>query len=492
MEQWKTTASNNGLSAGTYTATVTDSKGCTAKCSYTVTEPTYVVAMCSGTNVNCYGGNNGSASVTASGGTPSYTYMWSNGKTTSSNNNLSAGTYTATVTDANGCTATCSYTVTQPTLLVATCSGTNVTCKGASTGSAAVVASGGTAPYTYLWSNGKTTSSNNGLSAGTYTATVTDSKGCTAKCSYTVTEPTYVVAMCSGSNVNCYGGNNGSASVTASGGTPPYTYMWSNGKTTSSNSNLSAGTYTATVTDANGCTATCSYTVTQPTLLVASCSGTNVTCKGASTGSAAVVASGGTAPYTYLWSNGKTTASNNGLSAGTYTATVTDSKGCTAKCSYTVTEPSYVVATCSGTNVNCYGGNNGSASVTASGGTPPYTYMWSNGKTTSSNSNLSAGTYTATVTDANGCTATCSYTVTQPTLLVASCSGTNVTCKGASTGSAAVVASGGTAPYTYLWSNGKTTASNNGLSAGTYTATVTDSKAAQQNVHTSNRAKVCS
>ncbi|MBL0051111.1 MAG: T9SS type A sorting domain-containing protein [Bacteroidetes bacterium] len=472
----KTTASNNGLSAGTYTATVTDSKGCTAKCSYTVTEPTYVVATCTGTNVNCYGGNNGSASVTASGGTPSYTYMWSNGKTTSSNSNLSAGTYTATVTDANGCTATCSYTVTQPTLLVATCSGTNVTCKGASTGSAAVVASGGTAPYTYLWSNGKTTASNNGLSAGTYTATVTDSKGCTAKCSYTVTEPTYVVATCSGTNVNCYGGNNGSASVTASGGTPSYTYLWSNGKTTSSNSNLSAGTYTATVTDANGCTATCSYTVTQPTLLVATCSGTNVTCKGASTGSAAVVASGGTAPYTYLWSNGKTTASNNGLSAGTYTATVTDSKGCTAKCSYTVTEPSYVVATCSGTNVNCYGGNNGSASVTASGGTPSYTYMWSNGKTTSSNSNLSAGTYTATVTDANGCTATCSYTVTQPTLLVATCSGTNVTCKGASTGSAAVVASGGTAPYTYLWSNGKTTASNNGLSAGTYTATVTDSK----------------
>ncbi|MBL0051106.1 MAG: SprB repeat-containing protein [Bacteroidetes bacterium] len=412
---------NNGYGR-TYTATVTDSKGCTAKCSYTVTEPTYVVAMCSGTNVNCYGGNNGSASVTASGGTPSYTY-WSNGKTTSSNNNLSAGTYTATVTDANGCTATCSYSNT-----------TNIIGSKLQRHECNVqrridrFSSGGSkwrhSALHILMEQWK----NHSLEQRLIGRNVHSDSNRLKRLHSKMFIHSNRAKLCS-SNVQWHECKLLRRQQWQRKRNSKWRHtiihiQWSNGKTTSSNSNLSAGTYTATVTDANGCTATCSYTVTQPTPLVATCSGTNVTCKGASTGSAAVVASGGTAPYTYLWSNGKTTASNNGLSAGTYTATVTDSKGCTAKCSYTVTEPSYVVATCSGTNVNCYGGNNGSASVTASGGTPSYTYMWSNGKTTSSNSNLSAGTYTATVTDANGCTATCSYTVTQPTLLVATCSGT--------------------------------------------------------------------
>ncbi|MBL0054306.1 MAG: SprB repeat-containing protein [Bacteroidetes bacterium] len=292
-------------------------------------------------------------------------------------------------------------------------------CFGGNNGSATVTATGGTAPYTYLWSNGKTTAANNNIAAGTYTATVTDAKGCTATCAYTVTQPTQLVATCAGTNVNCFGGNNGSATVTATGGTAPYTYLWSNGKTTAANNNIAAGTYTATVTDAKGCTATCAYTVTQPTQLVATCAGTNVNCFGGNNGSATVTATGGTAPYTYLWSNGKTTAANNNIAAGTYTATVTDAKGCTATCAYTVTQPTQLVATCAGTNVNCFGGNNGSATVTATGGTAPYTYLWSNGKTTAANNNIAAGTYTATVTDAKGCTATCAYTVTQPTQLVA-------------------------------------------------------------------------
>ncbi|MBL0054307.1 MAG: SprB repeat-containing protein [Bacteroidetes bacterium] len=144
-------------------------------------------------------------------------------------------------------------------------------------------------------------------------------------------------STCAGTNVNCFGGNNGSATVTATGGTAPYTYLWSNGKTTAANNNIAAGTYTATVTDAKGCTATCAYTVTQPTQLVATCAGTNVNCFGGNNGSATVTATGGTAPYTYLWSNGKTTAANNNIAAGTYTATVTDAKGCTATCAYSNT-----------------------------------------------------------------------------------------------------------------------------------------------------------
>ncbi|MBK8846375.1 MAG: SprB repeat-containing protein [Bacteroidetes bacterium] len=175
-----------------------------------------------------------------------------------------------------------------------------------------------------------------------------------------------------------------------------------------------------------------------------------VTCKGTATGSASVVSSGGTSPYTYQWSNGVTISNNTGLMAGTYTATVTDANGCTKTCSYTVTQPSALTATCSGTNVSCNGGTNGSASVTASGGTTPYSYVWSNGKTTAANNNLAAGTYTVTVTDANGCTKTCSYTVTQPSALTATCSGTMVTCKGTAT-EVLVLFHQEVHHYTYQW-----------------------------------------
>ncbi|MBK8846372.1 MAG: DUF11 domain-containing protein [Bacteroidetes bacterium] len=442
-----TTSNNANIVSGTYIVTVTDSKGCTETGTVQVSQPNaQLVATCSGTPVSCKNGNDGSSSVTATGGTSPYSYAWSNGASTSSNNNVPAGTYTATVTDANGCTATCSFTVTEPTQLVATCSGTPVSCKNGNDGSSSVTATGGTSPYSYAWSNGASTSSNNNVPAGTYTATVTDANGCTATCSFTVTEPTQLVATCSGTPVSCKNGNDGSSSVTATGGTSPYSYAWSNGASTSSNNNVPAGTYTATVTDANGCTATCSFTVTEPTQLVATCSGTPVSCKNGNDGSSSVTATGGTSPYSYAWSNGASTSSNNNVPAGTYTATVTDANGCTATCSFTVTEPTQLVATCSGTPVSCKNGNDGSSSVTATGGTSPYSYAWSNGASTSSNNNVPAGTYTATVTDANGCTATCSFTVTEPTQLVATCSGTPVSCKNGNDGSSSVTATGGTSP----------------------------------------------
>ncbi|MBK8845743.1 MAG: SprB repeat-containing protein [Bacteroidetes bacterium] len=469
-----TDASATGLSAGTYTVTVTDANGCIATCSYTVTEPAALTASCSGTNLVCNGASNGTATVTATDGTPGYTYLWSNGSTDASQTGLTAGAYTVTVTDANGCTATCSYTVTEPTAVAAACSGTGTTSIGGSDGTASVVASGGTPGYTYLWSNGNTTTSQTGLIAGTYTVTVTDVNGCTGNCSYTVVDPVVIIATCSGTNVSCNGGSDGSASVTQSGGMMPYTYLWSNGGTDASQTGLAAGTYTVTVTDFFGNTGTCSYTLTEPALLTSTCSGTNVTCNGGSDGSASVTESGGTSPYAYLWNNSATTAAITGLTAGTYKVTVTDANGCTATCEYTVTEPAALMASCSGTNVSCNGGTDGSASVIASGGTSPYGYVWSNGGTDASQTGLVAGTYTVTVTDANVCITTCEYIVTEPTALTATCSGTNVSCNAGTDGSASVVAGGGTAAYSYLWSNLGTDASQTGLMAGTYTVTVTD------------------
>src|SRR6185436_18289455 len=219
--------------------------------------------LCSGSDVSCFGGNNGSAAAAVSGGTPDYSYNWSNGANTSSISSLMAGTYSVTVTDDHSCTTTCSYEVTQPAAaLTATCSGSDVSCFGGNNGSAAAAVSGGTPDYSYNWSNGANTSSISSLMAGTYSVTVTDDHSCTTTCSYEVTQPAAALtALCSGSDVSCFGGNNGTASAAVSGGTPDYSYTWSNGANTSSISPLTAGTYSVTVTDDHSCTTTCSYEV---------------------------------------------------------------------------------------------------------------------------------------------------------------------------------------------------------------------------------------
>ncbi|MBK8846395.1 MAG: SprB repeat-containing protein [Bacteroidetes bacterium] len=459
----QTDATATGLLAGTYTATVTDANGCTTSCSYTVAEPAALTCVATGTNVSCNGGSNGTATSTPTGGTSPYTYLWSNGQTDATATGLIAGTYTATVTDANGCTTSCSYTVAEPAALTCVATGTNVSCNGGSNGTATSTPTGGTSPYTYLWSNGQTNATATGLIAGTYTATVTDANGCTTSCSYPVTEPAVLTCVGSGTNVSCNGGNNGTATSTPAGGTSPYTYLWSNGQTNATATGLIAGTYTAIVTDAIGCTTSCSYPVTEPAVLTCVGSGTNVSCNGGNNGTATSTPAGGTSPYTYLWSNGQTNATATDLIAGTYTATVIDANGCTTSCSYTVAEPAALTCVGSGTNVSCNGGNNGTATSTPAGGTSPYTYLWSNGQTNATATGLIAGTYTATVTDAIGCTTSCSYPVTEPAVLTCVGSGTNVSCNGGNNGTATSTPTGGTSPYTYLWSNGQTNATATGL-----------------------------
>ncbi|MBY8964044.1 T9SS type A sorting domain-containing protein, partial [Flavobacterium sp. D11R37] len=620
-----------------------DANGCTGTASVTITEPTVLSAAGVATNVSCNGGSNGTVDLTVTGGTGTYTYLWSNNATTEDLTGLMAGTYDVTVTDANGCTATASVTVTEPTVLSASATATNVSCNGGNNGTANLTVTGGTGTYTYLWSNNATTEDLTGLAAGTYSVTVTDANGCTATASVTITEPTVLSASATATNVSCNGGNNGTADLTVTGGTGTYTYLWSNGATTQDLTGLMAGTYSVTVTDANGCTATASVTVTQPTAISATATATNVSCNGGTNGTATVTATGGTGAYTYSWTgtemvatpfvfqgfeatgswnytftpaiynisndvwaivenvgsiatasegsfffgirdldnpngggnfdhtitfdpidvsaqgdmrlsfdyysvefeaadvlgyvveldNGTTwgptvelnrntgawttvnidipasanfvrlrliakqdgasdfagfdnvvlstlsgpqTASISGLAAGTYGVTVTDANGCTATASVTVTEPAVLSASATATNVSCNGGNNGAADLTVTGGTSPYTYLWSNSATTQDLTGLAAGTYDVTVTDANGCTATASVTVTQPTALVATAaSQVNVLCNGAATGSATVSATGGTGTYTYSWApSGGTAATATGLMAGTYTVTVTD------------------
>ncbi|MCK9467062.1 MAG: T9SS type A sorting domain-containing protein [Candidatus Absconditabacterales bacterium] len=331
-------------------------------------------------------------------------------------------------------------------------------CFGQANGSATIVPETGAMPFTYHWDNGVTTSINNYLTAGSHSVTVTDANGCQKSYDTTIGEPVQLqLSVANVTNVNCTGVNSGSATVYATGGTTPYTYNWSGNHTGSAVSGLSAGTYTVTVTDANGCSATTSVVVAiDPPLIATIPSHTNVLCAGSNTGTATVNVSGGTAPYSYSWSNGQITSMATGLGAGTYTVTVTDDNGCQAITSVIVTQPTQLVATLTVDNIHCSGTPLGSANVIVTGGTPIYSYKWSTGAITSSVSNLAQGGYALTVTDANGCHATGSpfyFTVGQDPVPVAnaiitsgssSCGGSDVN----------LLASGGDS---YLWSTGATT-----------------------------------
>uniref|UniRef100_UPI0028E4AB60 T9SS type A sorting domain-containing protein n=1 Tax=Chryseobacterium indoltheticum TaxID=254 RepID=UPI0028E4AB60 len=297
----------------------------------------------------------------------------------------------------------------------------NVSCNSGSNGTAGIVVTGGTAPYTYAWSpSGGTAATATGLLAGTYTVTVTDANACTITRTVTITQPTAISGTTVVTNIACNGGSTGAINLTPTGGSAPYTFNWGGGITTEDRTGLAAGTYTVTITDANGCTGTVTATVTQPTAMSATVSQTNVSCNSGSNGTAGIVVTGGTAPYTYAWSpSGGTAATATGLLAGTYTVTVTDANACTITRTVTITQPTAISGTTVVTNIACNGGSTGAINLTPTGGSAPYTFNWGGGITTEDRTGLSAGTYTVTITDANGCTGTVTATVTQSSAVAA-------------------------------------------------------------------------
>ena len=358
----------------------------------------------------------------------------------------------------------------------------HVSVNGGSDGQATASASGGTPPYNYIWNNGATTPTITGVFAGTYSVTVTDSNGAYDSDSVTITEPAaLVVSAVVDNHASANGVADGQATASASGGNPGYTYLWSNGQTNAVATGLFAATYTVTVTDTSGGNDTASVVITEPTAVVATAVvDNNASANGVADGQATASASGGNPGYTYLWSNGQTNAVATGLFAATYTVTVTDTTGGNDTASVVITEPTAVVASAViDNNISVNGGADGQATASASGGVPGYTYAWSDGQITATATGLSAATYTVTVTDINGASDSASVTLTEPTALLATVTSvTDESHPGAADGSATVAASGGVAPYTYLWSNGGTTATITGLTAGTYDVTVTDNNGA--------------
>ena len=631
-----TTLNPDVNAAGTYELTVyNNNNGCVSTSEVEVSQtPELLVDLDNSTNVNCFGENNGSASVAVSGGNGAYTYEWSNGGTQSSIENVSAGSYDVVVTDEDDCTATYSVEIEQPNELSGNTSSSNESSYQGNNGSATASPSGGVMGYTYLWSNGSTDATVSNLAPGTYTVVITDANGC--KTEETVTIEEFICSISSdvsSINVSCNGANDGQATATLTQGAGTPTFEWSNGATTSSVSNLGAGTFTVIITDGNNCPSTQEVTISEPSEISTTIVDVvDVICANATDGSATVDAQGGVGTLTYQWSTGATTATATDLSAGTYTATVTDDNFCsttttvqimandavmpqaiaqnvtislddngdaslsaamvdngstdncnissldldksqfdcsnlgtnevmltvtdgagntnstmaiitvideiaptvicvedvvsnscngvtyslptaddncgvptmelisglasgevfpegTTEIMYKVTDASGNEATCSFTVTventldietmddvmpACNGDANGSLTALVGGGTAGYNYLWSDGQTTETAMDLTAGTYTLVITDATGCELETTTTLAEPDVLSLDYSSEEPACFGAVNGTITATPDGGTEGYSYLWSDGQTTQTAVNLEADIYSVVVTD------------------
>ena len=467
------TQTATGLSGGNYTVTIADANNCTVATTVSVSTTAAPTVSTTATQATC-GNSNGSATANPSGGTPGYTYVWTGGgQTTSTATGLGVGLYTVTITDASGCTTTGVSNISNANGPAATTTVTaNVLCQGGTNGSATANPSGGTPGYTFVWSNGQSTQTATGLTAGTYTVSVFDANGCVVLSTASVSQPTTLTASTAQTNILCNGGT-AIASATGAGGTPAYSYSWSSGQTTSAAAGIAAGNYTVTVTDANGCANTNTLSITQPTTLTASTAQTTILCNGG-TASASVTSGGGTPGYTYNWSSGQTTSAVAGIPAGNYSVTVTDANGCANTNTLSITQPTTLTSSTAQTAILCNGGT-GIASVTGAGGTPGYTYNWSNGQTTSSVI-LGNGSYTVTLTDANGCASTHTVSLTQPAPVSLLVTGNDSVCTG-DTAILTATPGGGTQPYTYVWTPGPQNGASISVSptsSTSYSVTMTD------------------
>jgi large repetitive protein len=502
-----TTEDVSGLSSGVYSVIVTSAAGCSSTASYAVSETDGPVIAATPSNITCFGGSDGAVnSVSVTGGTAPYTYAWTgpNGFTSSSQNisGLVAGTYNLTVRDANLCTGFYSVNLTQPAPLSLDFTQVNVACNGGTTGSIDLIVSGGTGTYSYSWttSDGSGLSASDqdqtGLTAGTYEVEVEDANGCTQTATVVISEPAApLAATFISSDVLCHGGATGQIILTPTGGTAPYTYAWTGPSFTASTKDVAgllAGDYNVVITDAKGCTFTFATVIEieQPAAPLAAVGAIeDVTCFGGSNGQVVLTPSGGTTPYTFLWSNGSTDQDLENVAEGTYSVVVTDANGCSVVETFVITEPALLVADITAsTNINCFGGTNGDITLDVSGGNGGNTYLWSTldgtipsgQEVVQSPSGLTAGTYNVTVTDDEGCTATASVTLTQPTPILVSGSVTDLLCAGGNAGAITLSVSGGAGNYTYAWTtldgSGLAASSQNqtGLTAGTYTVIVTD------------------
>ncbi len=473
------TATATNLVAGDYTVTVTDENNCLLVETITVDQATQIDLVAATTDLSCNGIANGLIDITPDGGTAPYTYNWNNGAVTEDLNDIPAGDYNLTITDANGCSAILNQNITEPFLMEVTLQANPVDCNGSNTGSISTVTVGGTGNYSYAWTDGQSTESAIDLLAGNYAVIVTDENGCTAESTIIeVTEPEGMSSNMLFIDALCFGSADGIAEVEVVGGNSPYTYAWNNSaQTTASVNDVASGEHTVIITDASGCTHTNSVMVGEAAEILIDVQHVDVSCFDGFDGTATATVSGGNGGFSYSWTNGpyvsfSQTAEN--MEAGTYTLEVTDANNCSASTMVTLDQATEISNSFTLENVNCFGGSDGSALAEPSGGTGPYTYEWNNGGTSALASDLSPDIYTVTITDANNCTSTDFIEVLVPFAMNSTADLTNVDCYDSATGAIDINMEGGVPPYNYIWNNGSATEDIDQLIAGNYQVTVSD------------------
>ncbi|PLX08343.1 MAG: hypothetical protein C0596_07375 [Marinilabiliales bacterium] len=465
------------VSEGTYNYTVTDANGCTANTSIVVDQPEQLVISDVASDAEC-NGLSGSATVSVvSGGTSPYNIIWEDFSTQFTNNNIPPDVdFTYTVYDANMCEASGMVHITEPDPIVITLTGTDLTCYNSNDGTASVLnITGGSGMYTYEWSNYESTPVIGNLAAGTYTLVATDNNNCQGTASITIYQPDELTLVLSSVPANC-GNNGGTITAVANGGTPDYSFTWSVPGTSNPISDLDPGNYTCYLTDANGCSTSEQISIgiagnidavinlMQP-----------ISCYGDTDGILEGTSPNGENPINYQWDPSSNNQTISNLGEGTYLLSVTDSWGCTGSDSYTLNEPEALNISPIITNVSCYGDENGSIIVSASNGTPPYTFVWNGVEETNNYTNLAAGYYSLVASDANDCSITQTFTVSQPDQLTLSYTVRNVSCYGYNDGAVLMSAGGGSTPYTYSVFDGNTYgagASHANLPAGSYSLIV--------------------
>jgi gliding motility-associated-like protein len=471
----QTTEDATGLPPGAYDVTISDVFNCTVNEVYFINEPTLLTS-----NINmvidadCNGSDDGSIDLSTAGGTPPYSYLWSNANTTEDLLDVIAGNYSVTITDDNGCTTTNSAVIDEPLALSASILGTDVLCWSENTGSADLTISGGTVPYAFFWTNFAVTEDVNGLSAGSYAVMVMDDNNCILIDSVEIFEPTELTTQIAFNEPLCNAGSDGNIDLIVSGGTLAYGFSWSNSATTEDLAGIGAANYIVTVTDGNGCIEMDSANLSEPAAISTSIVSIDNSCEGDSTGSLDLTVLGATPPYTFLWSDGSLTEDLINVEAGSYSVTITDANGCTGTENGNISEPTAVTGSIIGSDVLCFGDNNGSADLSVLGGTPPYTFLWSNAETTEDINSLGGGTYQVVVTDANGCVFVETTDIVEPAEIALDFSTTEPLCNGDATGSVDMTVIGGNLPLTFNWSNSALTEDLTNVSAATYDVTVTD------------------
>ncbi|MBR9922700.1 MAG: T9SS type A sorting domain-containing protein [Bacteroidetes bacterium] len=468
------------LPAGFYNVTVTDGACESVITDIEVTQPDSLFGKVSQVvDVSCNGFSDGAVFIVVSGGQPPYTYEWSDGSSDPQLQDVPSGEYYATVTDANGCIWEGGpFEISEPDALVLQSAVEQVDCNDAGNGRIEVIATGGTAPYSYFWSNGGNAPFIEFLEPGTYEVTVLDFRSCSITESFEITEPTpLAIGPLEPINASCFGLDDGSMLAQAFGGSPPYDYAWSNGDTTALADSLGVGFYTLTITDSLDCVIIYdSLEITAPEAIDLGFNLDSTSCLGVADGIAEAAIITGTPPLAYAWSNGDTGAVADSLDQGVYTLTVTDGAGCIDTFSVEVGAQQPLVSTISSLDPNCYEGDNGAIFTTIMGGDPQYTYAWNNGLDSPDIQDLAAGAYVLTVTDEDGC-----FMVTDtiflenpPEIIVEIDAIDSILCAGDSSGAIYVTASGGGENFQYNWSNEEITDDILNLPAGTYSLTVVD------------------